>query len=59
MKIKKSNKSTVFVPMAADIIHHGHINILKKAKKMGFVIVGLMTDSGIATYKRKKPIFNY
>ena len=49
----------VFVPMAADILHYGHINILLKASRHGNVIVGLMTDSGIKSYKRKKPIINY
>ena len=37
--------------MAADIIHKGHINILKKASKLGFVIVGLLTDNAILSYK--------
>tara|TARA_Y100000590_G_scaffold417821_1_gene517917 strand:+ start:100 stop:552 length:453 start_codon:yes stop_codon:yes gene_type:complete len=49
----------VFVPMCADFIHHGHINILKKSKKLGNTIVGLMTDAGIASYKKRKPIINY
>jgi cytidyltransferase-like protein len=49
----------VFVPMSADIIHHGHINILKKANKYGSVIVGLMTNHGIKSYKNKNPIFSY
>ncbi len=45
--------------MCADFIHHGHINILKKSKKLGNTIVGLMTDAGIASYKKRKPIINY
>lgn len=49
----------VFVPMSADIIHHGHINILKKSKKYGKVIVGLMTDKGIESYKKVKPLMKY
>jgi cytidyltransferase-like protein len=51
--------TTVFVPMSADFIHHGHINILKKAKKFGHVIVGLMTDKGIFSYKKKLPLLKY
>ena len=43
---------TVYVPMAADIIHPGHINILKMAARYGKVIVGLFTDEAIASYKR-------
>ena len=34
----------VYVALAADIIHEGHINILKKASSYGKVIVGLLTD---------------
>ena len=37
MKIKKK----VYVGLAVDIIHDGHINILKTAHKYGDVIVGL------------------
>jgi len=56
--IKNFKKPIVFVPMAADIIHHGHIRILKKAYNYGTTIVGLMTDSGIKTYK-KPPILSF
>jgi len=44
--------SRVYVGMCADLIHHGHLNIIKKARKYGEVIVGLLTDSAIASYKR-------
>ena len=37
--------------MSADVIHEGHINILKVANKLGDVIVGLLTDKAIASYK--------
>ena len=42
----------VYVGISADIMHPGHINILKEANKYGKVIVGLLTDSAIASYKR-------
>lgn len=48
----------VYVGMAADIIHKGHINLLNEASKYGKVIVGLLTDEAIESYKRK-PIINY
>ena len=41
----------VYVGLSADIVHKGHLNILKTAKKYGKVIVGLLTDEAIATYK--------
>ena len=49
----------VYVPMCIDYLHHGHINILIKAKKFGKVIVGLMTDKAILSYKKKKPIIKF
>ncbi|WP_455940199.1 phosphoenolpyruvate mutase [Helicobacter fennelliae] len=54
------NKSTstqtnpiIYVAMAADLLHAGHINILKFARELadsnnGKVVVGLLTDSAIA-----------
>ena len=42
----------VYVGMCADLIHHGHLNIIKEAKKYGDVGIGLLTDSAIASYKR-------
>lgn len=43
---------TVYVPMSADIIHHGHLNIIDIASQLGEVIIGLLTDEAIASYKR-------
>ena len=42
----------VYVGISADLMHPGHINILKEASKHGRVIVGLLTDAAIASYKR-------
>ncbi len=42
----------VYVAMAADIIHPGHINILNEAKKYGEITIGLLTDEAITSYKR-------
>ena len=44
-------KKIVYVGLAADIIHDGHINILKTANNFGDVTVGLLTDEAIASYK--------
>ena len=54
MKLKK----IVYVGLAVDIIHEGHINILKTANKYGDVIVGLLTDKAIASYANI-PYLNY
>ncbi len=49
---------TVYVGMSADIIHPGHLNIINEAQKLGKVIVGVLTDEAIASYKRL-PYLNY
>lgn len=56
-KVKQTDK-IVYVAMSADLIHPGHINILKTASTYGKVIVGLLTDKAIASYKRL-PYMNY
>lgn len=43
---------TVYVGMSADLIHPGHLNIIKEAAKLGEVTVGVLTDAAIASYKR-------
>ena len=51
-------KKKVYVPLAADILHEGHLNILRIASNYGKVIVGLLTDSAIIQYKNL-PFFDY
>jgi len=51
-------KNVVYIGLAADILHEGHINILKIASKYGKIVVGLLTDQAIASYK-KFPYLNY
>jgi phosphoenolpyruvate phosphomutase / 2-hydroxyethylphosphonate cytidylyltransferase len=43
---------TVYVGMSADLVHPGHVNLLREAAKLGRVTVGLLTDRAIASYKR-------
>ena len=49
---------SVYVAMSADIIHPGHLNIIKEAAKLGEITVGVLTDAAIASYKRL-PYMNY
>jgi len=44
--------------MSADLIHPGHLNIIKTAGELGEVTVGLLTDQAIASYKRL-PFLSY
>ena len=40
----------VYVAMSADFLHHGHLNIIKKASELGVVTIGLLTDEAIAAF---------
>ena len=51
-------KKKVYVGLATDILHEGHIDILNHAAKLGDVTVGLLTDKAIASYK-DIPHYNY
>lgn len=51
-------KYTIYAGMAADIIHHGHINLIIKARNYGSLIIGILSDKAVRSYKRD-PIFNY
>jgi len=48
----------VYLAMGTDIIHHGHINVIEKARELGEVTVGILTDEVIASYKRY-PMLSY
>lgn len=48
----------VYIAMSADFLHNGHIKIINEGKKYGDVIIGLLTDEAIATYKRL-PLLDY
>ena len=47
----------VYVVMSTDVLHPGHLNILNEASKLGDVVVGVLSDEAVASYKRL-PILN-
>lgn len=54
-----NNKKTVLVGGCFDLIHYGHFQFLKKAKKTGeYLIVVLESDEFIKKSKNRKPIHN-
>ena len=48
----------IYIAMSADIIHHGHINLIRRAAELGELTVGILTDEAIASYKRY-PLMKY
>ena len=53
-----TKSKTVYVAMSADLVHPGHLNIINRASKLGNLIIGLLTDSAIASYNRV-PVMEY
>jgi len=41
-----------YVAMSTDFIRAGHLNVINRARDLGEVIVGVLTDEAVATYKR-------
>jgi phosphoenolpyruvate phosphomutase len=48
----KNYRPKVYVAMAVDFLHEGHLNILNKASNLGEVTIGLLTDAAISSYKK-------
>lgn len=48
----------VYMCFSTDVIHSGHINIIKKAAELGELIVGVLSDEAVASYKRF-PLLTY
>ncbi len=48
----------VYIAFSSDIITPGHLEIIKKAKELGYVILGLLTDKAVASY-RQVPYFAF
>ncbi len=42
----------VYVGMGTDLVHHGHINIIKKAAELGAVTIGLLSDEAVSKFAR-------
>ncbi len=45
-------EKTVYMCMSTDVIHGGHIKIINEAKKLGKLIIGVLSDDAVASYKR-------
>lgn len=56
--MRPEGERVVYVPMAADVVHPGHVNIIRVASSLGRVVVGLFTDEAIQEYK-PAPLMGY
>ena len=51
-RLKEIENRTVYMCFSTDIIHGGHIAIIQKARKLGRLIIGVLSDEVVASYKR-------
>lgn len=49
----------VYTAGVFDLFHIGHLNLLKKARTLGDVIVGVVTDECVKKYKKDYPVIPY
>lgn len=50
--LKKIENRKVYMCFSTDILHGGHVAIIKKAQKLGKLIIGVLSDEAISSYKR-------
>ncbi len=50
--LKKVEERTVYMCFSTDIIHAGHIALIRKARRLGRLTVGVLSDEAVAGYKR-------
>lgn len=51
-------EKTVYMSFSTDVIHGGHISIIQKAAELGELIIGILTDDVVASFKRF-PVLRY
>ena len=51
-KLKEVENRTVYMCFSTDILHGGHIAIIKKAQRLGKLTIGVLSDEAVASYKR-------
>lgn len=51
-KLKEVDERKVYMCFSTEYIHSGHIAIIKRAKRLGRLIIGVLSDEAVASYKR-------
>ncbi len=51
-QLKEIENRTVYMSFSTDLIHSGHIAMIKRAQKLGKLIVGVLSDEAVVSYKR-------
>ena len=51
-RLQKINERTVYMCFSTEYIHSGHVEIIKKARRLGRLIIGILSDEAVSSYKR-------
>ena len=51
-KLRAVEQRTVYMCFSTDIIHGGHVAIIRKARRLGRLIIGVLSDEAVTSYKR-------
>ena len=51
-KLKEIENRSVYMCFSTDVLHSGHIAIIKKAARLGKLTVGVLSDEAVVSYKR-------
>lgn len=51
-KLNEIENRTVYMSFSTDMIHSGHISIIRMAEKFGKLIIGVLSDEAVISYKR-------
>ena len=52
-RVNEVENRTVYMCFSTDILHSGHFAIIKKARRLGKLIIGVLADEAVAEYKRR------
>lgn len=52
-RVHETDNRTVYMCFSADVLHSGHISIIKKAARLGKLVVGVLSDEAVSTYRRR------
>ena len=51
-RLRELENRTVYMCFSTDILHGGHIAIIRRAQKLGRLTIGVLSDEAVASYKR-------
>lgn len=51
-KVRELAGRTVYMCFSTDMVHSGHIALIKKAARLGKLIIGVLSDEAVISYKR-------